>query len=130
MGRRPENPKPGPGCPESDSAAGAARRAQAGPKPERAALTQVSGPLRPDSYGQFAYAANYPSGTISAYTINPTTGALTVVAGTNPEAIAVDPTGQCACVASYDANNVLVYTINATTGALTAAGTAIAGAGS
>jgi 6-phosphogluconolactonase (cycloisomerase 2 family) len=70
---------------------------------------------------QFAYAANYTSNNVSAYTIDPT-GALSSIgaaaAGVNPNFITVDPTGRFA----YTANNIgslSVFTINAATGALT-----------
>ena len=71
----------------------------------------------------FAYVANIASNTVSGYTINPTTGALTAIdsftAGTNPVSITVDPTGKFAYVANSGSNNVSGYTINPTTGALT-----------
>ena len=43
-----------------------------------------------DAYGKFAYVANYVTNNISAYTINPTTGALTAVAG-SPFAARTNP---------------------------------------
>jgi 6-phosphogluconolactonase (cycloisomerase 2 family) len=64
-------------------------------------------------------------GTISAYTINATTGALTQItgspfpAGTNPSSVTVDPTGKFAYVPNLYDNTISAYTINATTGALT-----------
>lgn len=85
-----------------------------------------------DPTGQFAYVANYTSNTISAYTIDPITGALTsvgaaVAAGTGPSSIAIDPTGTCALVANNTSDNIKSYTINTTTGALGLAST-VAGA--
>ena len=76
--------------------------------------------------GRFAYVANYGAGTVSAYTINATTGALTAIAGspfaagTSPWIVTVDPTGKFAYVANTGSSNVSAYTINAATGALTA----------
>ncbi len=96
-----------------------------------------------DPSGKFAYVANYTaSGTVSAYAINQTTGALAAVAGagngttgtnasgviaagTDPCSVTVDPSGKFAYVANIGSDNVSVYTINQTTGALTA-GTAVA----
>ncbi len=93
--------------------------------------------------GKFAYVVNQGNAvttgnTISAYSINTSTGALsamdadgattgtqaTIATGTLPYAVVVDPTGQFAYVANDTSNNVSVYTINQTTGALTA-GTAV-----
>ena len=77
-----------------------------------------------DPTGKFAYVANYTSNTISAYTINPITGALTSVGtasgttGTGPSSIAIDPTGKCALVANNNSNNVESYIIDSATGVL------------
>ena len=87
--------------------------------------------------GQFAYVANWGAGdvtfgSVSMYTINPTTGALTftgtiTVPGTGaPWSVAVDPSGQFAYVANEAGlvpTNVSMFTIDATTGALTSIGT-------
>jgi 6-phosphogluconolactonase (cycloisomerase 2 family) len=79
----------------------------------------------------FAYVVNNSAagiGSVSAYTINATTGALTPIAGSpfaagsDPSFVAVSPNGRFAYVAiSSDAGigAVSAYTINATTGALT-----------
>jgi len=76
---------------------------------------------------RFAYVANLNSDNVSAYTINQTTGVLTVVgtvsAGTSPVSVAVDPTGRFAYVVNNGSNDVSVYMINQTTGALMAVGT-------
>ena len=88
-----------------------------------------------DPSGKFAYVANYsgfepgsPLGSVSAYTINATTGALTsigaaVAAGSGSRSVAVDPSGKFAYVANGEfhaisTDNVLAYAINGTTGAL------------
>jgi DNA-binding beta-propeller fold protein YncE len=76
--------------------------------------------------GKFAYVTNAGSNNISGYTINPSTGALTAIAGSpfaagfSPISVAVDPNGKFAYVANWEGNNVSGYTINPNTGALTA----------
>jgi 6-phosphogluconolactonase len=77
---------------------------------------------------KFAYVANQGSSTvpssISAYTINATSGHLTAVsgspfldgsAGTMANSVTVDPSGRFAYVANEFANEVAAYTINAST---------------
>ena len=86
---------------------------------------------------KFAYVAEGGSSTsVSMYTINATTGALTsigsIAAGGIPNWVAVDPSGKFAYVANAgdtfgSAGNLSMYTINATTGALTSIGTIAAG---
>jgi len=72
---------------------------------------------------QFAYVGE--SGDIYGYRINPSTGALTPIAGSPfaaglaPYSMAVDPSGRFAYVPNYAGNNVSGYTIDPTTGALT-----------
>jgi hypothetical protein len=48
-----------------------------------------------DPSGKFAYAANMGTGTVSGYTIDPTTGALTAIAGSPfvflPQSVAITP---------------------------------------
>ena len=62
---------------------------------------------------------------VSAYTINATSGALTAVEGSpfgadnGPDDVAVDPKGKFAYVANIGSDDVSAYTINATSGALT-----------
>jgi 6-phosphogluconolactonase (cycloisomerase 2 family) len=62
------------------------------------------------------------------YTIDPTTGNLTpigsgsVVPGTQPRSVAVDPSGKFAYVTNSGSNNVSMYTINPINGALTPIG--------
>jgi len=97
-----------------------------------------------DPSGKFAYAADggaFPptaglsggSSSVSMYTINSTTGALTsngmIAAGTGPDSVAVDPAGKFAYVANFGSNDVSMYTIDATTGALASIGTIAAGTG-
>ena len=81
---------------------------------------------------RFLYATNQGatggpgSNTVSAYTINSGTGALTAVPGSpfasvaSPVAIAVEPTGHFAYVADLHDNTVSAFAINLGTGALTA----------
>ncbi len=95
-----------------------------------------------DPSGKFAYAADggaFPAGSfggdpsVSMYTINSTTGALTsigmIAAGTGPDSVAVDPTGKFAYVTNSNSKDVSLYTIDATTGALASIGTIAAGTG-
>jgi 6-phosphogluconolactonase (cycloisomerase 2 family) len=75
--------------------------------------------LTTDPSGRFLYAANFSDGTLSAYTIDFSTGALTPVPGSpfavnqEPQAVKVDPTGQFLFV------GMLSYKIDPTSGALT-----------
>ena len=95
-----------------------------------------------DPSGKFAYAADggaFPVGSfggsssVSMYTINSTTGALTsigmIAAGAGPDSVAVDPAGKFAYVTNSLSNDVSMYTIDATTGALASIGTIAAGTG-
>ena len=93
-----------------------------------------------DPSGKFAYAADggaFPassfggSSSVSMYTRDSTTGALTsigiIAAGANPDSVAVDPAGKFAYVTNFNSNDISMYTINATTGTLTSIGTIAAG---
>jgi 6-phosphogluconolactonase len=95
-----------------------------------------------DPAGKFAYVANWgegdTAGSVSAYAIDATTGALTLTETTQapcksppspgscaPWAIAVDPAGRFAYVANEGGlapTSISMYTIDATTGALTFTG--------
>jgi len=80
-----------------------------------------------DPSGKYVYVANFGDGTVSQYTIGApsslTPGVLTpmspptVLAGTNPVSITVDPLGPYVYVANYGDGTITEYTINA--GALT-----------
>jgi 6-phosphogluconolactonase (cycloisomerase 2 family) len=83
-----------------------------------------------DPLGRFAYVANLVSNasalsTISMYTINSTTGAITsttpatVPTGWFPQEIAIDPLGRFVYTANSDDATVSMFTINQTTGVLT-----------
>jgi YVTN family beta-propeller protein len=95
-----------------------------------------------DPSGKFAYAADGgsfvvgafgSSSSVSMYTVDSTTGALTsigiIASGALPHSVAVDPAGKFAYVANFGSNDASMYTINATTGALTSIGTIAAGTG-
>jgi 6-phosphogluconolactonase (cycloisomerase 2 family) len=81
-----------------------------------------------DPSGRFGYVANAGTNSVSAYTINASTGALTAIsgspfpAGSNPTSVTVDPSDRFAYVANGSSFNISAFTINATTGALTAIG--------
>jgi 6-phosphogluconolactonase len=82
----------------------------------------------PISYSpKFAFAANYSSSNVFAYSINSTTGQLsnvgapnTISAGTTPNAMAVDPTGSFLYVTDSTNATVLAYIIDPITGVLNA----------
>jgi len=84
-----------------------------------------------DPTGHFLYVTNQTDGTVSGFTINATSGALTSMgaatpAGTTATAIAVAPSGKFAYVACAGADSIPVFNINATSGALSAvAGTPV-----
>jgi 6-phosphogluconolactonase len=88
-----------------------------------------------DPSGKFAYVGNYNSNSISAFTINANTGALTAIsgspfaAGASPQSVTVDSSGKFAYVANFNSNNVSVFTINPSTGALTSVGSPVSDAG-
>jgi YVTN family beta-propeller protein len=97
-----------------------------------------------DPSGKFAYAADGGacpqcegsfggSSSVSMYTIDSTTGALTsigiITAGSVPDFVAVDPAGKFAYVTNYGSNEVSLYIIDATTGALASIGNIAAGTG-
>jgi 6-phosphogluconolactonase (cycloisomerase 2 family) len=90
----------------------------AGAMPESAAV---------DPTGRFAYVANASPGSISMYTINATTGALTAIGSVatalGNSAVAVDPSGDFAYVAS--GGSILTYNIAPSTGLLTIADTLV-----
>jgi 6-phosphogluconolactonase len=90
--------------------------------------------------GKFAYVATASNtigaaGSVSMFTINATTGALTsigtiaagILEGSSPASLVIDPTGAFAYVANSGSNNVSMYSINTTTGALSSVGTIAAG---
>ena len=78
-----------------------------------------------DSLGKFVYVANPTSNNVSAYKIDPISGALTPVngspftAGASPSAVGVDPTGKFAYVANAVSTDVSAFDIDSASGALT-----------
>jgi YVTN family beta-propeller protein len=74
-----------------------------------------------DPSGRFAYVAN-STDSLSAYTIDSNTGALTLMAdspittGDNPSSITVDPTGRFLFSANLDSDDVSIFGINVNTG--------------
>jgi 6-phosphogluconolactonase (cycloisomerase 2 family) len=84
-----------------------------------------------DSSGRFAYVVNECGnvfcsliGSVSAYAIDSTTGALSPVPGSpfttgmSPRSVTVDPSGKFAYVANGSSSDVSAYTIDSTTGTL------------
>ncbi len=83
---------------------------------------------------KFAYVLNgcaskkCSTGNVAVYTINASSGALTLVPGTpvttgkDPFSVIVDPSGRFAYVANVSDNTVSAYTINSSTGALSTVG--------
>ena len=74
--------------------------------------------------GRFAYVTNAADDTISAYSIDSTTGALTAIAapvatGASPSAIAGSPDKQHVYVVNETAGNISAYSVDATSGTLT-----------
>ncbi len=97
-----------------------------------------------DPAGKFAYVASMGcdfGGTVSMYTINPTTGVLASIGPPVPsndeftDSVTVDPSGKFVYVVSSgdvwdtDFGSVVTYTINPTTGALTSITGGIIGTG-
>jgi 6-phosphogluconolactonase len=74
---------------------------------------------------RFAYIVNRASNSISAYTVDPATGTLAVIAGSPfaagklPVAIAVDPTGHFAYVVNQTDATLSAFSIDRNSGALT-----------
>lgn len=70
-----------------------------------------------------AYVPNMTSGKLSAFTINPFTGKLTlsgapIAAGSQPVATTVTPNGKFAYVTDFGSNNVLTFGLDSNTGAV------------
>jgi 6-phosphogluconolactonase len=72
--------------------------------------------------GQFLYAGNGGAGSISQYSVNTSTGALTprnVIQANNPVFLDVDSSGQFLLDISESSNMLSVYKIDSATGVLT-----------
>jgi 6-phosphogluconolactonase (cycloisomerase 2 family) len=89
------------------------------------AIASGTGPrsLAIDPTGRFVYTVNFNSASVSQYSINQNTGALTyvgaVVTGTGPSGLAIDPTGKFLYVTNTGGDTVIQYSINQTNGDLT-----------
>jgi len=88
-----------------------------------------------DPTGRFVYVANRNSHNVSAYAINPRTGALTAVpgqpfsaGGNTPNSVTVDRTGRFAYTANQGDNTISIFTIDRSTGTLTLQSAHAAGA--
>lgn len=94
-----------------------------------------------DPTGRFAYISTFGntvkvSNQISAFNIDPATGAFTTAlpgspftTGLNPAAVAVDPSGHFVYVANYNSQSVSMFSINAADGSLTSIGADVATGG-
>lgn len=89
-----------------------------------------------DPTGKFLYVANNnnnAAGSIAAFSIDQTTGALTAITGSpiatpaGPTILVLDPSGQYAYSVNTAANNITSYAVNTTTGALTLVSMVVAG---
>jgi len=75
--------------------------------------------------GTYLYVANSLDATISVFSINASTGALTAItnspfaAGATVSGVAIDPSGKYLYVTNPAANTITGFSINASTGALT-----------
>jgi len=85
----------------------------------------VKAPSNVTVTAKFAYVLNNQDKTVSTYSIDGISGALTQVGstvstgGTNPRAMAIDWYGKFLYIANQDSNTISAFTINRTTGALT-----------
>jgi 6-phosphogluconolactonase len=79
--------------------------------------------------GMFLYVANLAGSTISSYSIDQQTGALTSLPGTvavdSPSALAQDITGKYLYVTNQNTNTVTAYSSDQSSGALTVVGSPI-----
>jgi 6-phosphogluconolactonase len=81
--------------------------------------------------GRFVYGSNRGHDSIAAYSIDPATGKLSLIAiqssgGKTPRHFVIDPSGQWLLAENQDSDNIVVFRIDATTGGLTATGQALA----
>ena len=108
--------------------------AQAAECPGNPNALGVSRTIAVDPTGTYAYVANETAATISAYSINPSSGALGTLSssplatGSSPESVAVDPAGKFLLAANITAKNeVSSYSITPSSGELTRTSTVPAG---
>jgi 6-phosphogluconolactonase (cycloisomerase 2 family) len=75
--------------------------------------------------GSFLYVANRGSGSISAFSVAPSTGVLTEItnspftAPATPSFMVIDPNGLFLYIGSQSADSISAFSINTSTGALT-----------
>jgi 6-phosphogluconolactonase len=75
--------------------------------------------------GKFLFVTNDQANNLSAYSIDPSSGALSAVAGSPfgvgayPQSVAIDPTGRFVYVANLNSFDVSAFAIDANSGALT-----------
>ncbi len=119
-------------------------RTQSGTSPHTVFATAPAGSGRvgvqlqapPDGYASvgdftyvtpYAYVVNQGNNTVTEYSYNPSTGALTalgtVPTGANPIGITMSPDSQYAYVVNQGAANISEYSVDPATGLLTSAGT-------
>lgn len=85
----------------------------------------ISGDLRIRVFFQprFLYSANSGNGTVSAFNIDATTGALALIgsygAGTGPRTVVIHPSGKFAYLTNTNSGNISAYNIDQPSGALT-----------
>ena len=77
--------------------------------------------------GKFLYGSNRGNNTIAAFSIDGSTGKLTMIdtfpsGGKTPRSIAIDPSGKFLLSAGQDSDNIAAFSIDAKTGRLTATG--------
>jgi 6-phosphogluconolactonase (cycloisomerase 2 family) len=97
------------------------------PFPTGASTDRTAG-LAFNRQGSFAYVTQNgsPAGSVWAFTVNTSTGALTPVAGSpfaagdGSDSVIVDPSGRFVYVGNYRSNDISAFTINQSTGALAA----------
>jgi 6-phosphogluconolactonase len=92
--------------------------------------TNAASEIAVHSTGRFLYAGNRGHNSISVYTIDDTTGRLTLIQhqstlGKTPRNFAIDPTGKYILAANQDSNTVVVFRIDSQTGRLTPTGQTI-----
>jgi 6-phosphogluconolactonase len=83
--------------------------------------------IRVHPSGKFLFASNRGHDSIAVFSIDSTTGALTLVdhfptQGKTPRNFEIDPTGKLLLVANQDANNIVVFRIDPNSGRLTPTG--------
>ena len=95
------------------------------PEQEKAKETFVSASeIRVHPSGKYVYAANRGHDTITAMSVDPDSGKLTLIErepirGSWPRNFNVDPTGKWLLAAGRDSNTIAVFDINSETGELT-----------